>query len=92
MTVTIHVCENIGLSDLTEVHVKEEDGKITARMGFSLFGSSNMTDEQLEACDYNPFHEDFFDNFVEGEGASKEEAIAVMKVNMKKISSSLWDE
>jgi len=88
----LFICHNVGIDGLTDVFVKEDEGVFTARMGFALFGNSNMSEEQLEACDYNPFHDDFYDNYVQGLGSSRDEAVDNMKKNMKGISDSLWDE
>lgn len=91
MAVSIHICKGAGISALTEAFIKEDEGKFVARMGFCLFGSSMMNEEQLAACDYNPFHKDFFDNYVEGTGDSEEEALEMMKNRIKGISCSLWE-
>jgi len=86
----IFMCDDVGVNGTTDVHVREKDGKFEARVGIALFGSTNMSDEQFDACDNNPFHEDFHDNYADGKGDTKEEAIENMKKDMTKISESLF--
>ena len=86
-----HVSCTPGLAGTTPCMIrKTEDGKVEARMGFALFGSTNMTDEQFKACDHNPFHENFRDNFVSGIGETQEEAEALMKKDLDSIYESMW--
>jgi len=88
--ISIFMCQDVGVDGTTEVHVQEKDGVFEARIGFALFGSTMMTEEEFEACDCNPFHENFRDNFASGEGATKEEAIEAMKKNLSSVSASLF--
>jgi len=83
-------CKNIGVSLTTKIHVKEVDGGFQARCGFSLMGTTYMTDEQFKECEYNPLNHDFHDNFTIGEGKTKDEAILAIKKNLKYIADSLW--
>ncbi len=88
---TIFNCDSIGVSGTTPVHVKcLDDGSYEARMGIALFGGANMNEYGFKACDYDPFHEKFFDNYAGGIGASAEKAIADMKSEIKGIAESLW--
>lgn len=59
-------------------------------MGVALFGATDNTEEQMEKCDFNPFHPDFHDNYVSGKGATEEEAIANMNKDAKDMAASLW--
>lgn len=91
MDYNIQMCSNIGVSGTTECYVKSTAaGVYEARMGFSLIGHTNMTQEQFNACDCNPFHDEFHDNFAKGVGSSEEEAIASLKKDLKDIADRLW--
>lgn len=87
----IYICKDLGVSGLTPVHIREENGMFEARMGVDLLGYHMMSDEQLEAYQYNPFDKDFFDNFVTGFGNTEEEAIEEMRANMTRMSESLFE-
>lgn len=86
---TMFACSNIGVSG-GKVFFKEIDGGFEARMAVALFGSYQMSDEELEAIDFNPYHPDFNDNDVSGIGKSKEEAVQAMQKNMSELADSLW--
>jgi len=87
----IYQCSNIGISGTTPVHVKQlDDGVFEARCGFALMGETNMSEEEFAACDYNPFHENFRDNYSVGIGEDEEKAIAKLKACMKATADSLW--
>jgi hypothetical protein len=86
------VCENMGIAGTTPVHIKKnDDGTVEARCGFSLFGYSNMDEKSFKACGYNPFHDDFMDNYAVGKGETEELALANLKADMKKTADSLWE-
>jgi hypothetical protein len=53
-------------------------------------GATNMDEEGFKACNYDPFHERFYDNYAAGDGATEEEAIAAMKADMRSLANSLW--
>jgi len=59
-------------------------------MGIALFGMTNMDKAGFEAADNNPFHKDFYDNYVSGKGATQEEAIENMKKDQSDMAESLW--
>jgi hypothetical protein len=59
-------------------------------MGIAIMGTSNMSEEQMEACDHNPFHEEFFDNYASGFGDTFEEAIDALKKDQQQITATLW--
>ena len=89
--IVLFTCNNIGVAGTTPVHVKKLDnGDYEARMGVALFGGANMNECGFKACDYNPFHEKFFDNYVSGVGDTEEKAIANMKTEMRDLAESLW--
>lgn len=84
-------CETMGISGTTPVHVKQNDqGAFVARVGIALLGSTQMDQAGFEACGHNPFHPEFYDNWVEGFGASEAEAINNLKTNMKATAECLW--
>jgi hypothetical protein len=89
--ILIHQCSNIGVNGTTPVHVQlQKDGTFEARCGFALLGTTNMTDGEFEACGYNPFHDNFYDNYATGKGITEEDAVAALKLNMKETADSLW--
>jgi hypothetical protein len=51
-------------------------------------GSFNMPMEYIEKT--SPFDKNFCDNFIEGKGKTKEEALNQMQESAKEISDSLW--
>ncbi len=61
-----------------------------ARMGFALFGQTNMDDDALRDCEANPFHPEFYDNYVTGHGNTHEEAMTAMASELEEISQSLF--
>lgn len=87
--VQIFTCGHIGVAGTTDVHVtKISADEYQARVGIALIGSTNMSEEELEGA--NPFDDTFHDNYASGNGATVEAAIAAMKLDMNKISDSLW--
>ena len=91
-TVTIHQCHHIGVAGTTPVVVQlNNDGLYEARIGIAIMGAMNMNEADFKACDYNPFHKDFQDNFASGKGATEAEALDAMKADMQSISNTLWD-
>lgn len=83
-------CDHIGVAGITDVHVRSVDGKYKARVGIAIMGSTNMSDEELKAINYDPFHDGFQDNYCEGLGATVEEAISALKLDMKQMADSFW--
>lgn len=83
-------CETPGLSGTTPVTIKQSPEGFEARMGFALFGYTNMNEEEFRASQYNPFHADFHDNYAVGKGSTQEEAIADLKRDVKSLHESLW--
>ena len=46
--------------------------------------------EYLEKINYNPFHDEFDDNFVSGKSETKELTLEALKANAKSMADSLW--
>ena len=89
--IVIYECSNIGIAGTTPVHVKQhDDGAFEARCGFALIGAMNMTEAEFAACNYDPFHDKFHDNYAVGKGDNEEQAISQLKANMKATADSLW--
>lgn len=82
----------IGLSGTTAVYCKKiSDGRFESRCGISLFGSSNMTDEEMLACDHDPFHPDWYDNIVRGFGNTEAEANKDLEKNYSELYEAIWE-
>ena len=86
----IYQCSHIGVAGTTPIHVKKNENGYVARCGISIMGATNMDEAGFKACGYNPFHDKFYDNFLEGKGENKEEALANLKISMKATADSLW--
>lgn len=84
------ICHSPGLAGTTPITIKQSSDGFEARMGFALFGATNMDEDGFRAAKYNPFHELFHDNFATGNGATQEEAIANLKAEVTEIHNSLW--
>jgi hypothetical protein len=87
---TYIACHTPGLAGTTPVRIKKTADGYEARCGIALFGSTNMTDEQFEACNSDPFHVDFRDNYCSGNGATEEEAIGALEQDFKEMHESIW--
>lgn len=84
-------CCTPGLAGTTPIHIKQtEDGKHEARMGFALFGSANLSEQEMKRLDYNPFHEEFYDNYASGIGDSEDAAIDALKADLESTYESMW--
>jgi hypothetical protein len=90
---SIFICENIGVSGITPCHIQQnEHGVFEARMGVAVMGMTNMDGKGLRACNHNPFHNEFYENFARGFGGTQEDAIEALKEDMKSITNTLWME
>lgn len=85
------ISNHIGVSGfkIYWVHNKENT-EFKCRTAIAFFGSFNMDNEYLEKT--SPFEPDFQDNYIEGKGATKEEAYEDMMKEMQKTADSLWEE
>lgn len=84
------VTSNIGVSGAKTYSKKLPDGNVEVRMAISFFGNFNMSEQELERIDYNPFHPDFNDNYAKGVGETEEEALKEMQKDISDIADSLW--
>ena len=76
-----------GLKATTNLYWKEiprdQGTKYVVRVGVAFFGHSLQGDK-------NPFDEDWYDNYVEGKGYTKEAALRSLKRNFRELGDSLW--
>lgn len=84
------ICHTPGLSGTTPLTIRHDANGFEARMGVAIFGSSNLDEEGMRKAQYNPFHEDFHDNYVSGKGATQEEAIEALRRDQREMHESLW--
>lgn len=84
-------CSHIGVSGTTDVVLKKLDnGTFEARCGFALLGQTNMDEAGFKACDSNPFHPEFHDNYAVGKGKTEAEALTNLKKDMHDVADTLW--
>ena len=89
--ITVFKCSTIGVAGVTDVHVRQNaDGQFEARVGFALMGEMQMTPKEYAACEGNPFHKGYWDNYASGIGSTKEEALEKMKGELREVRDSLW--
>lgn len=89
--VILYQCEHIGVAGTTDVHVKKlTDGTFEARCGIALMGTANMDEAGFKACNSDPFHDLFHDNYASGIGPTEVGALEAMKNDMKLLVNSLW--
>ena len=81
----------MGISATTDrvIH-RLDDGRYEARIGVSIMGSTNMNESEFKACNYNPFHDEFRDNYAVGVGITEAEAIQAMEKDGNNMAESLW--
>jgi len=83
------ICKNIGVSGYNISWMRSKDGKMFwCRMPIAIMGSTNMSEKELKTV--SPFDPRFNDNYVEGKGTTKEEAVKNMEKQISEISESLW--
>lgn len=87
--VSAFACSNIGVSGAQVFVIKTADG-FEARQAVSIFGSYQMSESELVNIHYNPFHENFIDNYASGKGETKEAAVEALQVDAKNLADSLW--
>jgi hypothetical protein len=87
---SIHIDKNIGFSGSAIHWMRSEHGKYRhwCKMAVAIMGRFNMTDEEIATL--SPFDPRFNDNYVEGKGATKEEAFANMELELKNMADAFW--
>ena len=86
---TIHIDKNVGISGEKIHWMRSKDGKeFWCRQPIAIFGSFNMSNEYIENT--SPFEKDYQENFIEGKGKTKEEALMKMQAEIEETSNSLW--
>lgn len=88
--ISCFICHSPGLAGTTPLTLRKTENGFEARMGVAIFGATNLDEEGFEKAQYNPFHDEFHDNFVRGEGATQEEAIAALKEDHRQMHESLF--
>lgn len=83
-------CCTPGVAGTTPVKIKKTEEGYEARCGIALFGSTNMSEEQFKACDYDPFHNEFRDNYCRGIGVTEQEAVNALEKDWKDMHESIW--
>lgn len=85
----IHIDQHIGVAGAKIHWMRTPNGKwYWCRMAIAIMGSFNMTDEQIRTI--SPFDPQFNDNYVEGKGRTKQEALKNMEKDMQIISDCIW--
>lgn len=84
-------CSHVGVAGTTDVKVKQADGKFEARCGVAIMGSTQMDEDGFKACNYDPFHPKFYDNYAVGIGATEAEALEALKADMQSLSNLLFN-
>ena len=85
-----YIDKNIGINGLRVYWMHSNTGKnrYWCRRAIAIFGNFNMIYEDI--VNLSPFDPKFNGNYVEGKGATKEDALAEMEKNEKRIADSLW--
>ena len=88
----IHICKNIGISGLKTHWVESTSGKkmFKCRRFIAIMGSFNRPIEELVKI--SPFDKDTQENYVEGRGETKEEALKSMEKEESSMCDALWAE
>lgn len=92
--ISCFICHSPGLAGTTPLTIQRTAGlgweRFEARMGVAIFGYSNLDDEGFERAQYNPFHEEFHDNFVQGDGRTQDEAIEALQEDHRQMHEGLF--
>jgi hypothetical protein len=86
--ITSFTCESIGVAGTTRVVLKPVGDEWIARVGVAIMGCTNRPVEELATAD--PFDMDFHDNFAQGRGKTKEEALQALKDDIAELSKGLF--
>ncbi len=84
----VRIDKNIGVKGAKIYWMRSKDGKLFwCRQPIAIMGSYNSP-EQIGKV--SPFDPRFYDNYVEGKGTTKKEALAKMELDKQQISDSFW--
>ena len=86
---TICECKTPGMVG-SKIYMQKTQEGYEARQAIAIFGDFQMKEKDLEKIGYNPFHEDFRDNYVLGKGETEDAAIKDLERDSKSIYESLW--
>ena len=85
----IHISKNVGVSGSGIYWMRSKDGKQHwCRMPIAIMGNFNTSDEYRKK--HSPFEPGYQENYVEGKGNSREEALAKMAEEEKHLADSIW--
>lgn len=85
----VHIDRNVGVSGERIYWMRAKNGTgYWCRMPIAIMGSYNTDREYRKKT--SPFEPGFRDNFVEGKGKTKDEALANMQKEIEDFSNSLW--
>lgn len=90
-TINCIVDSNVGTSfeKVFWCHRKDDKGTMFwCRAVISIMGSYNTSEEYRKK--HSPFEPKFKDNFVEGKGRTKEEALNNMKTDLEAFCEAIW--
>ena len=86
----IHIDKNIGLSGAKIYWMRTPDNsEFWCRRAIAFMGSYNMTDKEIATI--SPFDPRFNDNYSEGKGKTKEEALRNMEKDEAETCNMLWE-
>jgi len=85
------LCQDKGLAATTSLLFHETGEQVVARMGVAICGTTQMGIADYQRCEFNPFHPEFADNYIEGIGGTKKGAIEDLLGNLKVLCESLWE-
>ena len=77
----IHIDKNIGIAGFKVYWMRSKDNKsYWCKRAIAIMGTTNMSIEELESI--SPFDPKFNDNYVEGKGKTKKEAIENLALHL----------
>lgn len=86
--ITSFTCESVGVAGTTRIVLKPVGDEWIARVGVAIMGCTNRPIDELANAD--PFDPDFRDNFAQGRGKTKEEALQALRTAIADLSKGLF--
>lgn len=84
------ITKHIGVSGAKIYWMRSKEGVgYWCRMAVAIMGSFNMSDKEIATI--SPFDKRFNDNYVEGKGETKDEALFNMNKELEELSESLFE-